>query len=595
MRKKKNLFLQFLIWRVKHISNKNFILILSIVIGFLAGIGAVIIKDSVHYIRHALIDIAHNIGNFSYFIFPIIGIGLAVLFMKYILKQWVGDGIPNILHAISKKGGKLKPHNMYSSILTTTLTVGFGGSVGLEGPTVATGAGIGSNIAKIFHFDYKETVLLLGAAATAAMAAIFKAPITGIIYVLEILMLDLTLSSLIPLLLASITAVLTSFVFLGKDVLYAVNISYSLDFHQVPYFITLGILGGLLGLYYFKTYAGISAIFEKINSWGLRLIIGSTILGVLLYIFPALYGEGYTYINMALHGNFSYLFSKTIFDSIGNHSASTVFLLFLVIILLKVVTLTLTFRAGGIGGVFAPTLFVGANLGLAFGLFINHYFDTDYNVTIFALLGMAATISSVLHGPLTAIFLIAEITSGYGLFIPLMIVAAFSYFTIQLFEKYSIYTYQLAKRGELTTHNKDEAVLKMLEIQKHIENNFITTTIDETLGDLIHKIEESKRNLFPVVDDENNFLGVVVLDDIRKIMFNPELYNKIKVKDIMIILQDNSIVEITRDTMEMVINKFIATKNYNLPVLKNGKYLGFVSRANILTSYRKLIRHLTKE
>ncbi len=595
-KRNKNIFLQFLTWRLKHISNQNFILILSVIVGFLSGIGAVVIKNSVHYIRTFLMNnLAHDLGHFVYFIFPVIGIGLAVLFMKYILKQWVGDGIPNVLYAISKKGGKMKAHNIYSSIVTTTLTVGFGGSVGLEGPAVATGAGIGSNIAKIFRFDYKETVLLLGAAATAAMAAIFKAPITGIVYVLEILMLDLTLSSLIPLLLASITAVLTSFIFLGKDVLYAVNISYNLDFHQIPYFIILGILGGFIGLYYFKTYAGISYLFDKIKSWTLRLIIGGSVLGILLFLFPALYGEGYGPINMALHGNFSYLFSKTIFDSIGNHTAITVFILFLIVILLKVVTLTLTFRAGGIGGVFAPTLFVGANLGLAFGLFINHYLGTDYNVTIFVLLGMAATISSVLHGPLTAIFLIAEITSGYGLFIPLMIVAAFSYFTIQLFEKYSIYTYQLAKKGELITHNKDEAVLKMLEIRKHIETNFISAITEETLGDLIPKIEESKRNLFPVVDSEGFFKGVVVLDDIRKIMFNPDLYEKVKVKDIMITLGDDSIVEITLDTMESVVNKFVATKNYNLPVLQNGKYLGFVSRANILTSYRKLIRHLTRE
>ncbi len=593
---KKNIFLRFLTWRLKHISNQHFILILSLIIGFLAGIGAVVIKNSVHYIRTLLTqNIAHDLGHFVYFIFPVVGIGLAVLFMKFILKQWVGDGIPNVLYAISQKGGKMKAHNLYSSIITTTLTVGFGGSVGLEGPTVATGAGIGSNIAKVFRFDYKETVLLLGAAATAAMAAIFKAPITGVVYVLEILMLDLTLSSLIPLLLSSVTAVLTSFFFLGTDVLYSVNISYHLDFGQIPYFIILGILGGLLGLYYFKTYAGISYIFDKINSWIIRLIIGGSILGILLYLFPALYGEGYGPINMALHGNFSYLFSKTLFASISNHGVFMVFILFIIIILLKVITMTLTFRAGGIGGVFAPTLFVGANLGLAFGLFLNHYIGTDYNVTIFALLGMAATISSVLHGPLTAIFLIAEITNGYGLFIPLMIVAAFSYFTIQLFEKYSIYTYQLAEKGELMTHNKDEAVLKMLEIQKHIEINFITTNTEETLGDLIPKIEESKRNLFPVLDSEGIFQGVVTLDDIRKIMFKPDLYSEIKVKDIMLTLQDDSIVEVTRDTMEDVVNKFVATKNYNLPVLKNGKYLGFVSRANILTSYRKLIRRLTKE
>lgn len=592
----KNLFILFLAWRVKHISNKNFILFLSVLIGFLAGIGAVLIKNSVHYIRTFLTDhIAGQLGNYLYFVFPIVGIGLAVLFMKFILKQWVGDGIPNVLYAIARKGGKLKTHNIFSSIITTTLTVGFGGSVGLEGPTVATGAGIGSNIARVFQLSYKETILLLGAAATAAMAAIFKAPITGVVYVLEILMLDLTLTSLIALLFASVTAVLTSFFFLGKDVVYAVDISFNFDFGQIPYFIILGILGGLFGLYYFKTFSGISRIFDKIKSWALRLFIGGSILGILLYLFPSLYGEGYGPINMALHGDYSYLFSESIFPTSNNPSMLLIIGLFFITILLKVVTMTLTFKAGGIGGVFAPTLFVGANLGLIFGLFINYYFDTNYNVSIFALLGMAATISSVLHGPLTAIFLIAEITNGYGLFIPLMIVAVISYFTIQLFERYSIYTYQLAKKGELLTQNKDQAVLKILEIQKHLEINFITCKLDDSLSQLIPKIEESKRNLFPVIGEDNTFHGVVVFDDLRKVMFKTELYDKIKVKDIMITLNDDSIAEISRDSMEDVVNKFSATNNYNLPVLQNGHYLGFVSRANILTSYRKMIHNMTKE
>lgn len=596
MSKHKNIFTRFLVWRMKNISNKNFILILSLIIGVLAGIAAVLIKNSVHYIRTLLTEhIAGEVGNFLYFLFPIVGIGLAVLFMNFIIKKNVGHGIPSVLYAIAKKGGKMEAHNLFSSIITTTFTVGFGGSVGLEGPTVATGAGIGSNVARVFHLNYKETVLLLGAASTAAMAAIFKAPITGVVYVLEIFMLDLTMSSLIALLLASSTAVLTSFFFLGKDVVYPVVIDYTLSFAEVPFFILIGILGGLFGLYYFKVYSGLSRIFDKIKSWAWRLLIAGSILGIMLFLFPSLYGEGYGPINMALNGDFSFIYNDSILIGAYDTNFLLIIGILLLTIFLKVITMTLTFKAGGIGGVFAPTLFVGAVLGLTFGIAANHFLGTDLPVPVFALVGMAATISSVLHGPLTAIFLIAEITSGYGLFIPLMIVAAFSYFTIQLFEKYSIYTYQLARKGELMTRNKDQTALKMLDIKNHLECNFISTCMDETLGDLIPKIEKSTRNLFPVIDADKNFHGVVHLDDLREIMFKSELYDKVKVEDIMIELKENSIVDISKDSMEDAVNKFVSSKNYNLPVLKDGKYLGFVSRANTLTSYRKTIHGMMQE
>ncbi len=590
------LFEKFNVWRIKNISDKNFIYILSIIIGLLGGVIAALIKNLVHLIRTLLTSsFSIDYGNFWYIVLPAIGITLSVLFMRYILRKWVGDGIPSVLHAISRKNGIMDSHNMYSSIVTSSLTVGFGGSVGLEGPTVATGAGWGSNIAKLLRLSYKDTLIILGAASTAAMSAIFKAPITGIVYVLEIIMLDLNLTSLMALLLSSSTAVLTSFALLGKDVLYPVNINYHLDYNHVPYFILLAVFSGFFSLYYFKTYVGITKFFRTyLTKWYYRLPVGTILLGSVILIFPALYGEGYESINSALNGDYMHLFEKTFFYNL-NSNFSVVLLIILGVVLFKVVAMTLTFSAGGIGGVFAPTLFVGSHLGLGFALASNHFLGTHFDPTIFALLGMTGMISGVLHGPLTGMFLIAEITSSYNMFLPLMIVSATSFFIVRIFNKYSIYTYQLAKRGELITHNKDKSALQMLEIEELLETNFRTIKSDYTLGQIVKEVEQSTRNLFPVLDDNGNLEGIVVLDDIRKIMFKPEYYDKVRAKDVMLKLKENEIVDIDKDNMEEVVNKFNTTGHYNLPVVKNGKYLGFLSRANVLTSYRKLINLFSGE
>ncbi len=595
MNKETSTYSKFLSWRVKNISNRNLIYILSLFIGFFAGMAAVVIKNAVHYIRDFLTaNFGDNAHNYLYFLYPIVGIAIAVLFMKYVLRKWVDHGIPGVLYAISKKAGKMDSHNMFSSIITSSLTVGFGGSVGLEGPTVATGAGIGSNIGKFFRLNYSETVLLLGAASAGAMSAIFKAPITGIVFVLEVIMIDMKLTSLIPLLLSSATAALTSYAFLGKDVIYSVKINYILEYSDIPMFVILAVVTGLFSLYYYHAYIAVSSIFSKLNKWWVKLLIGGAVLGLLIFLFPSLYGEGYENINGALHGSIFHLFKNTFyFDFQGN--ILFVFLTFLLVILFKVIATSTTFSAGGVGGVFAPTLFIGSNLGLLFALVSNHYFHTNLDPTAFALIGMAGMIAAVLHGPLTAIFLIAEITNGYQLFIPLMIVSSISYLIIRIFNNTSIYTYQLARRGELLTHNKDKAALTLLDLEKHIETNFRVITIDYTLGQLISEIEKSSRNLFPIVDKDQNFEGLVFLNDIRSIIFKPELYDSIKVKDIMMTFDDNTIVDVTKDKMEDVLNKLEATHNYNLPVVNDGKYLGFISRANVLTSYRNIIYDMTKE
>ncbi len=587
---------KFHVWRIKHISNQHFLFLLSIVIGVAGGLVAATIKNTVHFIRHLFTSgFALDYGNYLYIIYPGIGIFLAIVFMKYILRKNVeNDGIPMVLYAISKKAGFMKPHNMFSSIITSSFTVGFGGSVGLEGPTIATGASIGSNVARVLGLTYKDTVMLVGAASAASLAAIFKAPITGIIFVLEIMMLDMNLTFLMTLLLSSVTGVLTSYFFLGKDVLYPVTIHFQLQYKLLPYFFILSIITAIFSLYYYKVYVFINKVFGNINKWYWRYSIGAIGLGVLILLFPALYGEGYESMNAALNGDFMHVFEKTFYYSLHN-DFRVIFLVFLFLVLLKVVAMTLTFAAGGVGGVFAPTLFIGSHIGLLFALLSNHYLGTHLSLTIFALAGMAGMISGVLHGPLTGMFLIAEITSSYSMFMPLMLVSVISFFIVRLFNKYSIYTYQLASRGGLITHDKDKSVLRMLEIDKLLETNFTTVKKEETLRDLIKKIEVSSRNLFPVVDDNGNLEGLVLLDDIRKLMFNPEYYDKIHVKDVMYLLKDHEIVDVTKDDMEEVLSKFTKTGHYNLPVVEKGKYLGFLSRANVLTSYQKLISLFSSE
>lgn len=590
--KKDSLLKRFLVWRIRHISNRQFILILSILIGILSGLAAVIIKNSVHFIRHSLqTGITSEYHRYWYFVFPVIGIFFAILFIKYLIRQPVRHGIPNVLYGISKNNGMIKPHNMYSSVITSAFTVGFGGSVGLEGPTVATGAALGSNIGRLFHLNYKQITLLLGCASAGAMAAIFKAPIAAIVFALEVIMLDLTMASLIPLLLASVSATVTSYLFLGQDVLYPFHVTELFTFSHLPHYIALGVLAGFVSVYFTRVYMGIGQVFDKINGNYTKLIAGGLCLGLLIYLFPPLYGEGYEIINSAIQGNFEYLFDDTIFSSFADSLPAAIILL-LGIVALKVVAASITFGSGGVGGIFAPTLFMGANTGLVFALISNHLGLEKIPLNNFAFMGMGGMIAGVLHAPLTAIFLIGDITSGYQLFLPLMIVATISYATVRLFETNSVYTIQLAKRKELITHDKDKAVLSLMKIEKLIETNFSTINTDATLGDLVKVVANSKRNIFPVTDEEQNFLGIVILDDIRNIMFNQEMYKDTFVRNLMFM---PSVCVNLSESMEEVAHKFRETGNYNLPVIDQGKYLGFVSRANVFSTYRRMLKHFSED
>ena len=583
---------RFLTWRIRHIKDKQFILLTSALVGFLASIAVVIIKNSAHYISSFLTsNFANEYENYGYLAFPMIGILIVVLFLRNFIRQDIGHGVASVLHAISKNNGIIKRHNMFSSIIAGTLTVGFGGSVGLEAPTVATGAAIGSNIGRLFHLNYKQIILLIGVASAAAIAAIFKSPIAAIVFALEVLMLDLTMASALPLLIASVTAVISSYFFLGQAVLYPFEIRETFLLKNTIFYIILGVLSGAISIYFTKVHIYFEKLFSKIKHWYNKLIIGGSLLGILIFFFPSLYGEGYESINASLHGDFSFLYDKSIFyvfkDNIG-----IIFLLFLLIILFKVVASSLTFGAGGIGGIFAPTLFIGAIAGLFYAKLINYFGFGILPEGNFALVGMSGLIAGVLHGPLFAIFLIAEITGGYHLLVPLMITATISYGTIKFFVSHSVYTHQLARKGQLFTHHKDKAVLSMMRVDKLIEKDFMPIGLDGTLGDVVKTIVTSQRNIFPVIDSEGNFSGIIRLDDIRHIMFKSELYNEVKVGTLMITP------EYTIDpdeSMETVAKKFQESGKFNLAVIKNGKYLGFISRAKVFSKYRLLLKYFSDD
>ena len=590
--KKASPLVRFHKWRIRHLSDKNFILILSILVGFSAGIAAVLIKNSVHFIQSLLLlEQTKDYHSYLYFVSPAIGIFAVLLFIKYIVKQPIGHGIPSVLWSISKNNGKIKLHNCFSSIVSSALTVGFGGSVGLEGPTVATGAALGSNIGRIFHLNYKQIVLLLGCACTGAMAAIFKAPVAAIVFALEVIMLDLTMASLIPLLFASVSAVLTSYLFLGQDVLYPFTVEESFVMKDLPFYIILGVICGLFSSYFTRVYVAIGKFFDRFALKRYRFLIGASVLGLLLVAFPPLYGEGYEVINSALAGDVSFLFENNIFSFVDDSTLSIIVLL-ISIVLFKVVATSLTFGSGGIGGIFAPTLFMGANIGLVFAIIINQSGFYEISQSNFSLIAMAGMISGVLHAPLTGIFLIGDISGGYALFLPIMITSAVSYATVRIFEKNSVYTIQLAKRKELITHHKDKAILSRMNVMDLLETNFCTISKDKNLGDFVKVVPESKRNIFPVVDENNNLEGVIFINDLRNIIFKRELYEKTMVHELM--FWPSPIVS-PDESMEDVAQKFHNSSHYNLPVLDKGKYLGFVSRARVFSAYRKMVKEFSEE
>lgn len=586
--KKRSLLNQFLIWKYKHISQENFLYILSTIVGLLAGIGAVTLKNLTHYIFKSLkTGFIKDIHIGFYFVFPIIGLSLTLLVVTYIIRKKIGHGIPATLYAISKRESIMHRYQMWASVITAPLTVGFGGSVGLEGPTVATGSALGSNFARVFHLDQRSRTLLVGCAAAGAMASIFKAPIAAIVFAVEIFSLELTLASMIPLLLASISAVLTSYFFLGDEVLLHFEVSKSFELNDVIFYITLGLGCSFVSIYFTKVYFWFHDFFKKIENPWYKLLVGGSLIGVIVYFIPPLFGEGFETINAVLRGDASQILKNNIF----NTEADTIWMivgLLVGLILFKVIAMALTFGAGGIGGVFAPTLFIGSITGYVVAIIVNHTKIISHSVSQsnFAMVGMAGLMAGVLHAPLTAIFLIAEITGGYDLFIPLMIVSSISFLITKKFIPHNIYTSELAKKGQLMTHDKDKNVLMMMDIDKVIEQDFMMTKPKMTLGELVHEvIIKSKRNNFPVINDFDELIGVLHMDTIRPIMFNSELYENTIVSNLMV--SPAEVIEYEKDAMEVIMEKFKITSAWNLPVIKNGKYYGFISKSRLLNAYRR--------
>lgn len=566
--------------------------ILSIIVGFTVGIIAVVMKNLVFGIQRLLTgEFSVDYSNYKYVIFPAIGIFLTIIFVKFILRKPVRDGIPNVLFAISKKFGILDRHNMFSSIITASLTVGFGGSVGLEGPTVVTGSAWGSNLGKLLGLNHKQIIAVIGFSAAAAMSAIFKAPIAAIVFALEVILFDMTMTALVPLLLSSIVAALTSYAFLGQDVLYPSVVENMFNIKETPYYLGLGVFTALVSVYFIKFYVYSGKVFGKIKGWFTKFLVGAGLLGGLIFLFPSLYGEGYEDVNMALSGNADFLFNNSLFYDLKGQMHIALLLLF-ALLMLKVVATSLTFRAGGIGGIFAPTLFIGTMAGLFFASVLNYFGVTNLPLSSFAMAGMAGMLAGVVHAPLTAIFLIAEITNGYQLLFPIMIVATVSYGIAKFIVPKSIYTIQMKKRGDMITHHKDKALLTLMNTSSLIEKNFSAIGPEQTLGELINVIKDSSRNVFPVVDKDNIFYGIIFLDQIRNIMFQTEMYDTTLVKDLM--FMPTKIVEFD-DDMETVASKFQHSGKYNLVVLNDGKYVGFVSRANVFSQYRKLLKEFSDE
>jgi len=589
----RSLLRRFLIWKYKHISERQFIYILSIFVGFLAGLGTVTLKNLTHAIRAFFIsNVFQDYQSSLYFILPIVGLLLVYVVKQTWLKKHIGHGISTTLHAISKLNGIIPRYNIYAALITAPLTVGFGGSVGLQGPAVSVGSALGSNAARLFHMSTKTRLLLIACAAAGAMASMFKAPIAAIIFAIEIFSLDIAFASLVPLLLASVSAVVTSYFFLGTDVLLRFELTDKFQINDIGFYAILGVVTGLMSVYYSKVFFGITNFFKKFESRAKRLLIGGLAIGTMLYVIPPLYGEGYGVMNNLLKGDHIAAIGTTPFN-LDLENIWIVIGLLLGITIFKAIAMTTTFGAGGVGGVFIPTLVMGSALGNAFAKIINNLgLDFHVSESNFTLIGMTGLMAGVLHAPLTAIFLIAEITGGYELFVPLMLVAAISFSITKYYISHSIYTLKLAKRGELITHDKDKNVLMMLEIDKVIETNFIILKPEMKLREVLENaVAKSSRNHFPVVNKNHEFLGVIRLDDIRHMMFNTELYDKVDVQSLM--HADAGIINYEKDTMNTIMDKFKTSGAWNLPVIKSGKYYGYISKSKLLTAYRRQLINVT--
>lgn len=565
----------------------NTVLLLSFFTGVFGATVAIIIKNLLHFTTSILGNAFPEAEiNYLYLAFPFIGIVLTMWYVVRLVKDNLSHGVSIVLKSMCKSKGKLRRHNIYSSMIASTITVGFGGSVGLEAPIVLTGAAVGSNLAQFFNLSPKNTRLLLACGSTAAMAAIFKAPIAAIVFAVEVLMLDLTTAAILPLLISAATGTLLSIFFLGENVMLSIPLTSTYQLQNIPFYIILGIFSGFVSVYFLRMLRFIEKWMGKFKNRYIKALLGGLFLGGLIFVFPVFYGEGYESVNAIINGNAFSIFQHSPISFISD--SHFVFLVFIaLVILVKVIAMALTTSSGGVGGVFAPCLFVGAFSGFFVAEILNYYLGLDLPVINFILAGMAGVMAGVMQAPLTGIFLIAELTTGYVLLVPLMITASVAYLTVHPFEKYSVYTKKLAEMGALKTHNKDKFAMKRIKWQNLIDHDIMTISIHSSLRDYTNLIANCKRNLFVVLDDNNRFAGLLVMDQHRDIIFKQELYDHVFVKDLMITPE---IFVYETDSGEEVIEKFNVTQNFNLPVItQDQEYVGFLSKSKVLSAYKEFV------
>ena len=578
-------------------SDRVFLLMLSVVVGGLSGLAAVLLKTLVHVTNRWLLEF--NIptfvgGNMLILIYPAIGILLTILFVRYIVKGQIGHGLPSVLLSLSRKGGVLPARNMYSSLVASTLTVAFGGSVGLEAPIASTGSAIGSNIGRFFRLSAHDVKLLLGCGAAGAIAGIFKAPIAGVLFVIEVFMFDMTATSILPLMLSAVSASTVAYFLMGNELQFAFNVVGETGLSQIPYYIVLGVFCAAVSLYFLRITDRVEEWFSRRRSQTHRAVIGAVALGVMIFLFPPLFGEGYAFLTELLNGSDRMLFEHSIFSSLSENNWMVLAYL-LVLILMKAVATATTIGCGGVGGTFGPSLIVGGMSGYFICMLSNQLGFPEQSTANFALVGMAAVMTGVMHAPFMAIFLIAEITGGYALMVPLLVASSVTYLCVSPFERHSIYARKLAEQGDLLTHDKDTSAWQLMDMRKLIETNFVVVREEDKLRELVEAIKYSKRNIFPVLSDDDKFMGVILLDDVRHIIFQPDLYDTTAVVDLMHPLSEGDIVRIS-DPPADVVNKFQVGNRYNLIVIDDdGFYLGFLSRANTFSAYRRFVSSISEE
>lgn len=589
-----------------HLNQHVKVLLLSVLVGLCSGLAAVALKNLVHFVNVSLLRVGWTTvlgGNILMLLYPAVGILLTILFVKYVVKGQIGHGLPEVLYSISRKGSILPARNTYTSLIASTLTVAFGGSVGLEAPIASTGSAIGSNIGRLFRLETKSVRLLLGCGAAGAIAGIFKAPIAGVLFVVEVFMFDLTKTAAIPLLLSALSASSVAYFLMGNGVQFSFQVEDVFSVSQIPYYLVLGVICALSSVYFLRVTDRVEKWMASMKSKTSRFVTGGLLLGLMIFLFPPLFGEGYASLTELLNGSVETLFQNSIFEPLlspgssplSAHWSLIVIVYLLLLILLKAVATAVTIGSGGVGGTFGPSLIMGGLTGyFAFTLLSLAGFD-GLSPSTFALIGMAAVMTGVMQAPLMSTFLIAEITGSWTLMLPLLLTSAVTYICVNPFEKHSIYARDLAKHGDLLTHDKDASAWQLINMRELIETNFVIVRIGDTLGDLVEAIKYSKRNLFPVLDPDDRFVGIIVLDDVRKLIFSPELYHRYQVTDLMQPYSDLDVVHLS-DSPQLVVEKFQLSNRYNLIVLDDhDRYVGFLSRANTFSAYRRFISESSAE